>query len=91
MLSTFGCATLLEIVTIEQKFLRTGHTRMKVDAMHVTIDTHCKNLKTRMWANAQRDGRPVEHRWRPLFDATKFGSRPLLDCRAVTLPRRESR
>ena len=22
-----------------------------------------------MWANAQRDGRPVEHRWRPLFHA----------------------
>jgi len=26
--------------------------------------------KTRMWANAQRDGRPVEHRWHPLFNAT---------------------
>ena len=25
--------------------------------------------QTRMWANAQRDGRPAEHRWRPLFDA----------------------
>jgi len=23
-----------------------------------------------MWANAQRDGRPAEHRWRPLFNAT---------------------
>jgi len=29
--------------------------------------------KTRMWANAQRDGRPAEHRWRPLFNAAKFG------------------
>jgi len=28
---------------------------------------------TRMWANAQPDGRPAEHRWRPLFNATKFG------------------
>jgi len=27
----------------------------------------------RMWANAQRDGRPAEHRWRPLFNAAKFG------------------
>jgi len=27
---------------------------------------------TRMWANAQRDGRPAEHRWRPLFNAAKF-------------------
>jgi len=30
-------------------------------------------FKTRMWTNAQRDGRPAEHRWRPLFNATKFG------------------
>jgi len=37
-----------------------------------------------MWANAQRDGRPAEYRWRPLFNAAKFGSRPLLDCRGVT-------
>jgi len=44
-----------------------------------------------MCANAQRDGRPAGHRWRPLFDAAKFGWRPLLDCRAVTLPRREIR
>jgi len=29
--------------------------------------------KLEMWANAQRDGRPAEHRWRPLFNATKFG------------------
>jgi len=36
-----------------------------------------------MWASAERDGRPVEHRWRPLFNAAKFGWRPLLDCRAV--------
>jgi len=43
---------------------------------------------TRMWANAQRDGRPAEHRWRPLFNAAKFGWRWLLDCRAVTLQRR---
>ena len=30
-------------------------------------------MKTRMWANAQPDGRPAEHRWRPLFKAAKFG------------------
>jgi len=28
-----------------------------------------KLSKTRMWANAQRDGRPAEHSWRPLFNA----------------------
>jgi len=37
-----------------------------------------------MWANAQRDGRPAEYRWRPLFNAAKFGWRPLLQCRAVS-------
>jgi len=47
--------------------------------------------KPEMWANAQRDGRPAEYRWRPLFNAAKFGWRPLLECRAVTLPRRETR
>jgi len=26
-----------------------------------------------MWANAQRDGRHAEYRWRPLFNAAKFG------------------
>ena len=44
-----------------------------------------------MWANAQRDRRPAEYRWRPLFNAAKFGWRPLLECRAVTLPIRETR
>jgi len=39
-----------------------------------------------MWANAQCDGRPAEYMWRPMLNAAKFGSRPLLDCRAVTLP-----
>ena len=36
----------------------------------------CPGLKDEvleMWANAQRDGRPAEYRWRPLFNAAKFG------------------
>ena len=44
-----------------------------------------------MWANAQRDGRPAKYRRCPLFNAVKFGWRPLLECRAVTLSRSESR
>jgi len=44
-------------------------------------------MKTRIRASAQRDGRPAEYRWRPLLNAAKFGSRPLLECRAVTLPK----
>ena len=31
-----------------------------------------KNQKC-MWASTQRDGRPAEYRWRPLFSAAKFG------------------
>ena len=31
-----------------------------------------KRSSTRMWANAQPDGRPAEHRWRPLSNAAKF-------------------
>jgi len=30
-------------------------------------------MKLEMWASAQRDGRPAERRWRPLFNAAKFG------------------
>ena len=44
-----------------------------------------------LWANVQRDGRPAENRWRPLFNAAKFPWRPLLECRAVMMPRRETR
>jgi len=43
-----------------------------------------------MWANAQRDGRPAECTWHPLFNAAKFGWRPLLECHAVMLPRCET-
>ena len=46
-------------------------------------------IYTRMWASAQSDGRPSK--WRPVFNATNFGWRPLLECRAVTLPRHEIR
>jgi len=31
------------------------------------------SIKLEMWVNAQRDGRPAEYRWRPLFNAAKFG------------------
>jgi len=40
----------------------------------VTLRSSVKgSYRTRMWANAQRDGCPAEHRWRPLFNAAKFG------------------
>ena len=34
---------------------------------------HSNTYQTRMWANAQPDGRPAKRRWRPLFNAAKFG------------------
>ena len=38
------------------------------------FESYCIKInETRMWANAQPDGRPAEHRWRPLFNAAKFG------------------
>jgi len=40
----------------------------------VRMKAKIKNkIKTRIWVNAQRDGRPAEHRWRPLFNAAMFG------------------
>jgi len=53
--------------------------------------TKLSALLTRMWANAQCDGCPAEYSWCPLFNAAKFGWRPLLECHAVTLPRHETR
>jgi len=44
-----------------------------------------------MWANAQRDGRPAEYRWRPLFNAAVWLTSTILECRAVTVPWRETR
>jgi len=32
-----------------------------------------KNKELEVWPNAQRDGRPAEYRWRPLFNTAKFG------------------
>ena len=39
----------------------------------VIYHSHADYHATRMWANAQRDGRTAEYRWRPLFNAAKFG------------------
>jgi len=39
----------------------------------VHFGTIYPKIKQEMWANAQRDGRPAEYRWCPLFNAAKFG------------------
>jgi len=52
-------------------------------AIIVTTCCCCSQTKTQhkleMWANAQRDGCPAKYRWRPLFNAAKFGWCRLLD------------
>jgi len=42
-------------------------------ALTVQSEQQTRDTKLEMWANAQRDGRPAEYRWRPLFNAAKFG------------------
>ena len=60
----------------------TDHSQLNLErSLHNTYckcasrNTHMElqTEKLEMWANAQRDGRPAEYRWRPLFNATKFG------------------
>jgi len=46
-----------------------GHDSKQTTELPVYLFT----TSTRMWANAQCEGRLAEHRWRPLFNAAKFG------------------
>jgi len=39
----------------------------------LSVKNSRKEKQTRMWANAQPDGRPAEHNWRRLFNTAKFG------------------
>ena len=43
--------------------LRYGDWRHAATGCNVLVQT------LEMWANAQRDGRPVKYSWRPLFNA----------------------
>jgi len=60
---------------------RHGNFR-RAKTSHTSVET--ETWKTRMWANAQRDGRPAEHSWRPLFNAAKVGWRPTCSNAAKT-------
>ena len=42
--------------------------RSMVDIQSVAAEIR-REKKLEMWANAQRDGRPAEYRWHPLFNA----------------------
>ena len=78
----------MEEALLSEAFLH--HSISMAWAQTRTCSSEIMNLqkKTRMWANAQR--RPAECRWRPLFNATKFGWCPLPECHAVILPRCET-
>ena len=48
-----------------------GHKKLQDENIMVCPITQA--TITTMWANAQRDGRPAEYRWCPLFNTAKFG------------------
>ena len=61
-----------------------------VDIQSLTAEIRRGKKELEMWAYVQRDGRPAEHRWRRLFNAAVWLT-STTRCRAVTLPRRETR
>ena len=65
------------ILVLQTAVLQTLNSPHVLDHPFSVQATHSKcclsKMKTRMWANAQPDGRPAKHRWRPLFNAVKFG------------------
>jgi len=60
-----------ELTKTKTKFI--SETKLSLQSTHtLAIKTQHNSTSyntTRMWANAQRDGRPGEHRCRPLFNA----------------------
>jgi len=62
------------VVVVAADDHRTLLQRTPFDASRRPVQARSTPAKrTRMRANAQRDGRPAEYRWRPLLNATKFG------------------
>ena len=53
------------------------YMRSKLCLLHEVITISSQNkTKPRMWANAQRDGRPAKHRWRPSLQRRKVWLTP---------------
>ena len=70
-----GCVDVIDAIAL--CFVIDGHCRcftawFSVQQVVIVLTLKIK-ITTRMWANAQRDGHPAEHSWRPLFNAAKFG------------------
>jgi len=70
---TLGCQELDMISPLSQTVTHavTDHTRCTITQWNTIISPRYdqNTVKTRMWANAQCDGRPAYYRWRPLFNA----------------------
>ena len=63
----FGASRALNAVTLQAS---TGNLFQTL-SMRVEKNVFVNHNGTRMWANAQPDGRPAEHRWRPLFNTVQ--------------------
>ena len=64
----------VQILLTAKLAIRRRPSQLLLTGLYVhTQKTLTITTTTRMWANAQRDGRSAEHRWRPLFNAAKFG------------------
>ena len=83
-IDTFDCADRQNFEMLKVHDGGGCHSDKKNRKMARLTDRHHKTLsilpnktaniiKIEMWANAQRHGRPAEYRWRPLFNAAKFG------------------
>ena len=66
-------ADLLKIFKMVNAYSETSCSQFFRRTEGVTSGTGSCIKDIRMSANAQRDGRPAEHRWSPLFNAAKFG------------------
>jgi len=68
------CVTSAKIIAVGDQSHKSKRVQpVTGDGAQITQSHWIKYIQTRMWANAQRDGRPAEHRWRPLFNTAKFG------------------
>ena len=72
------------IVPYIEKLMGNLHNRFGDAAGQISVASNIFNtsaalmkeeeqLELEMWANAERDGRPGEYRWRPLRNDAKFG------------------
>jgi len=60
------------VMSHDKALYKSTDTLLHDTVLYYTHQTGRKIIKTRIWADFQRDGRPVEY-WRPVLNATKLG------------------